>query len=124
MAALSFAVGREPCRVVKHSPLDGDGAFLSVARTEAPVETVCFDFRAASAFVPEPGQKLAVLVARLARAVGQADNPTAVLVAADNVEVEQVQRDTQQAPLARRCTAAEDPGPAVAVPVFDGAGES
>ena len=71
VAALSFAVGREPCAVVKHSPLEGDGAFLSVAHTEAPVETVCFDSRATSAFVPEPGQKLAVLVARSRRAVGR-----------------------------------------------------
>lgn len=109
-------------RVVKHSPLDGDGAFLSVARTEAPVETVCFDSRATSAFVPEPGQKLAVLVARSRPGSGQADDPTAVLVQPITLKVEQVQRDTQQAPLAWRCTAAEDPGPAVAVPVFDGAG--
>ena len=111
-------------RIMKHSPADGEGAFLSVGRLEAPAETVSFDSRAASAFVPEPGQKLAVLVAAGAPSPpGKPyDNPASISRRLIVLKVDRIQRDAQEAPLAWHCTAAEDPGPATAAPVFDGTG--
>ena len=111
-------------RIMKHSPADGEARFLSVGRLEAPAETVSFDPRAASAFVPEPGQKLAVIVAAgAATPHGQPnDNPASISRRLIVLKVDRIQRDAQEAPLAWHCTAADDPGPATAAPVFDGAG--
>jgi hypothetical protein len=109
-------------RVMKHSPVEGEGEFLSVGHIEAPSETVSFNAEAASAFVPEPGRKLAVLVAHSPPADGQPDNPTTISSRLIWLKIDQIQRDAQQAPLAWHCTAAEAPGQAVAAPVFDAAG--
>jgi pSer/pThr/pTyr-binding forkhead associated (FHA) protein len=112
-------------RIMKHSPADGEGAFLSVGRLEAPAETVSLDPRAAPEFVPEPGQKLAVLVAAGAPTPpGRPnDNPATISRRLIVLKVDRIQRDAKEVPLAWHCTAAEDPGPATAAPVFDGAGQ-
>jgi pSer/pThr/pTyr-binding forkhead associated (FHA) protein len=112
-------------RIMKHSPADGEGAFLSIGRLEASTEAVPFEPRTASAFMPEPGQKLAVLVAAGATSTpGKPnDDPATISRRLISLKIDRIQRDAQQAPLAWYCTAAEDPGPAVAAPVFDGAGQ-
>jgi len=111
-------------RILKHSPAGGEGVFLSLALPEAVAEAVPFEPQAVSAFVPEPGLKLAVLVAAGPdSAPGQPnDDPATISRRLVYLKIDRIQRDAQQAPLALYCTAAEDPGPATAAPVFDGAG--
>ena len=95
---------------------------MSVGKIEAPTETVLFNAEAASAFVPAPGQKLAMLVAHTPPADGQPDDPTTISSRLIWLKLDEIQRDARQAPLSWRCTAAEDPGQAVSAPVFDAEG--
>lgn len=109
-------------RIMTHAPCGGDGGFLSIGRLEAPAESVSVARQAAPAFEPVPGQKLAVIVASGPSSGGQADDPKTIVRRLVTLTVDQVQRDAQQSPLRLYCTPAEDVGPAVAAPVFDGTG--
>ena len=84
-------------------------------------------FRAAdaAAYVPEPGQKLAALVAAgAATAAGQkSDDPATISRRLVALKIERIQRDARHVPLAWYCSAAEDAASATAAPVFDGRGQ-
>jgi pSer/pThr/pTyr-binding forkhead associated (FHA) protein len=109
-------------RIMSHEPLGADFSFLSIARLESASESICPTLVDAASFSPALGQKLALLVAHGAHAAEQQDDPKTITRRLILLKIEQIQRDASQSPVALYCTAAESPGPAVAAPVFDGAG--
>jgi pSer/pThr/pTyr-binding forkhead associated (FHA) protein len=112
-------------RIMNHSPAEGEGAFLSMGHIEARVQAVDFRLEAATSFAPEPGQKLAVLVAAGASsAPGRPnDDPATISRRLVSLKIGRIQRDAGQMPLAWFCTASDDLGQATAAPVFNGAGQ-
>ncbi len=110
-------------RIADYAPCDGDGTFLAIARIDAPAVSVAADRKESSAFKPEKGQTLAVIVARGSSVKGQpSDDPKRIATSVVALTVKQVHLDSQSAPDILICTPAEDVGLADAAPVFDGAG--
>ena len=111
-------------RIMSHEPVGGDSSFLSIARLESASESICPTLNDAASFSPSPGQKLAVLLAAHAdHAAGQQDDPKTITCRLILLKIDQVQRDASQSPVALYCEATENPGPAVAAPVFNSTGQ-
>ena len=111
-------------RILRHAAVDGEGAFLSVGRLEASAEAVSFEPQAASAFVPEPGQKLAMLVTAGANSTSGQPNDDPATISCRLISSEDRADPTRPAtgPVGLVLCRSRRPRTATAAPVFDGTG--